>query len=330
MELASLRDGLKVSITGIRNTRWLAVLGGIVILGIFFSQLTPAFLQIRNLQNIILQASATGVLAIGMTFVILTAGIDISVGANLYLAMVLITEIALKGMGLAGNLLIYLGIPLLTAFLGLLNGLLINYVGINPLITTLATFSVYRGAAIHINKAIVKLAPDSARYFGIGRFAGIPVPVVTVILITLVGAFVLNRTRFGRYALATGSAKKAAVESGLPVKAVLVAAYATAGLCAGIAGLILLGRTGIVQPDITAGVEFTVITAVILGGTLLSGGRASMLGSLLGAIFLILIDNGLNLIHASVFIYDIVRGGVLIGAVLIDRATRTGLLAQKN
>jgi len=196
----------------------------------------------------------------------------------------------------------------------------INYVGINPLIATLATFSVFRGLAIHLNRAIVKLSPDHARYLGIGRIAGVPVPVIVVICLTIVGALVFRYTRFGRYAQAIGSSKRAAIDSGLPVRPVLIAVYVVAGLCAGIAGLIHLGRTGIVQPDITVGIEFTVITAVILGGTLLNGGRATFVGSLLGAVFLILIDNGLNLIHTSVFLYDIVRGGVLIGAVLIDRA----------
>lgn len=314
-----LKERMRTSALRVREIRWLAVLGGIILLGAFFGQLAPAFLQVRNLQNILLQASATGVLAVGMTFVIMTAGIDISVGASLYLAMVVVTEISLSSLGWPAILLIYIGVPLLTAALGFINGAVINYIGINPLITTLATFSVFRGTAIHINKAIVKVAPDHARYLGIGKIAGIPVPMIAVLLLTVIGVLVLRYTRFGRYAQAVGSSKKAATDSGLPVRPVLIAVYAIAGFCAGVAGLIYLGRTGIVQPDITTGIEFTVITAVILGGTLLNGGRGSIFGSLLGAVFLILIDNGLNLIHTSVFLYDIVRGGVLIGAVLIDR-----------
>ena len=313
----------------IGSQRWLAVLGGIIALGMIFGLLSPAFFQIRNLQNILLHASATGILAIGMTFVIMTAGIDISVGANLFLAMVLATEIALNTSSTAGIVIIYAGIPLLTCLLGFVNGVLIDVVGINPFITTLATLSIYRGAAIHVNKAIIKVTPDFSRFLGIGKIAGIPVPIFILVLGTLAGALVLKFTRFGRYALAIGSSSESAIKSGLPVRKVVIAAYSLAGLCAGIGGLVYLGRTGIVQPAISSGMEFTVITAVILGGTSLTGGRGSLLGSLLGAVFLVLIDNGLNLIHASEFIYDIVRGGVLIGAILIDRATTVRLLKRR-
>jgi ribose transport system permease protein len=207
----------------------------------------------------------------------------------------------------------------LGALLGLINGLLTNYMRINPLVTTLATLSVYRGLAIHINQARITIPPKTARFLGIGKIAGIPVPLIAVIVVTIIGTIVLRYTRFGRYALAFGSSKRSAFESKLPVKMVNLAVYTIAGVCAGLGGLIMLGRIGAVQTDMGIGIEFTVITAVVLGGTLLSGGYASMLGSLMGAILLVMIDNGLNLIHASAFIYDIVRGSVLIGAVFIDR-----------
>ena len=321
---------LGFSWVGLRNARWLAVLGGILLLGFAFSQLSPAFLQFRNLQNIIVQASVTGVMAIGMTFVIMTAGIDISVGGILYLTLVLATALSLKmeASGGTAGAIVYAAAVLLGAILGLFNGLLINYVGINPLVVTLATLTVYRGLAIHINKAGITIPPESARFLGIGKVYGVPVPLIVAILVTCAGAFVLSRTRFGRYALAIGASATSAYESGLPMRAVLIAVYAIAGFCAGLAGLILLGRVGAVQTDMGIGIEFTVITAVVLGGTLLSGGRASMFGSLLGAILLVMIDNGLNLIHASAFIYDIVRGAVLIGAVLIDRASALELFRK--
>lgn len=321
---------LGVSLASLRNARWLAVLGGILLLGFVFSQLSPAFLQFRNLQNIIVQASVTGVMAVGMTFVIMTAGIDISVGGILYLTLVLATALSLKmeASGGTAGAIVYMAAVVLGAILGLFNGLLINYVGINPLVVTLATLTVYRGLAIHINKAGITIPPESARFLGIGRLGNVPVPLIVAILMTCIGAFVLSRTRFGRYALAIGSSSISAYESGLPMRAVLIAVYAIAGFCAGLAGLILMGRVGAVQTDMGIGIEFTVITAVVLGGTLLSGGRASMFGSFLGAILLVMIDNGLNLIHASAFIYDIVRGTVLIGAVLIDRASALELFRK--
>jgi ribose transport system permease protein len=321
-----LRDAIK----GLRNARWLAVLAGIFVLGLVFSQLAPAFLQLRNIQNILVQAAVTGVMAIGMTFVIMTAGIDISVGGILYLTLVLATEFSLKTeLGQSAPILIYLVAVILGSLLGLVNGLLINYIGINPLITTLATLTLYRGLAIHINQARITIPNQSARFLGIGQIAGVPAPLVTLIVIMLIGGLLLRYTRFGRYALAIGSSKRSAVESELPVKSVLLSCYAIGGFLAGLAGMILLGRVGAVQTDIGIGIEFTVITAVVLGGTLLSGGNASMLGSVLGAIFLVMIDNGLNLIHVSAFIYDIVRGGVLVGAVLIDRASSQQILKSK-
>lgn len=332
------REGTLAALwASVRQARWLAVLGGVLVLGAVFSQLSPVFLQLRNLQNIIVQASVTSVMAIGMTFVIMTAGIDISVGGILFLTLVLATDLGLQMEmgGRTAGVMVYALALVLGAAMGLINGLLINYVKINPLVTTLATLSVYRGLAIHINKAGITIPPQSARVLGVGKLYGVPVPLVMAIAVTAVGALVLKYTRFGRYALAIGSSTTSARESGLPVRLVLIVVYVIAGLSSALGGLILMGRVGAVQTDIGIGIEFTVITAVVLGGTLLSGGRASMLGSLLGGILLVMIDNGLNLMHASAFIYDIVRGGVLIGAVLIDRAStvelfRTWFATQKS
>ncbi len=303
----------------VRNARWLPVLLGILLLGVVFSQLSPAFLKFRNLQNIAAQSSVTGIMAAGMTFVIMTAGIDISVGATIYLSLVLGNEIALKS---TTPFVVYLIYPLsivLGSFLGLINGLLKDSLRINPLVTTLATYIIYRGIATHITKAKDIHPPESARFLGIGSVAGVPAPILTVLVVVIVSALVLRYTRFGRYVLAIGASESAAYQSGLPVRQVLIAVYVIAGACAGLAGLVLLGRVGAVQNDMGIGIEFTVITAVVLGGTQLSGGRGSIVGSLLGAILLVMINNGLNLIHVSPYIYDIVRGSVLVGAVFIDR-----------
>lgn len=308
-------------LTELRRARWLAVLVGILILGFVFSQLSPAFLQVRNLQNITVQSAVTGVMAVGMTFVIMTAGIDISVGAILYLTLALSAILALNGPAPYAVYLAYIVAVGLGTTLGLTNGLIVNFLRINPLVTTLATLAIYRGAAIHITQAKITIPPEGVRFLGIGSVAGLPVPILVILVVGAIGVVVLNLTRFGRYALAIGASQRSATESGLPVRKVLIAVYAIAGACAGLGGLILVGRVGAVQSDMGIGIEFTVITAVVLGGTQLSGGKGSIVGSLMGAIFLVMIDNGLNLIHASPFIYDIVRGSVLVGAVLIDRAT---------
>jgi ribose transport system permease protein len=308
-------------LAGLRRARWLAVLAGILLLGFVFSQLSPAFLQVRNLQNITVQSAVTGVMAVGMTFVIMTAGIDISVGAILYLTIAVAAIFALNGPALYAVYLAYIIAVGLGTILGLVNGLIVNFLRINPLVTTLATLAIYRGTAIHITEAKITIPPEGIRFLGIGSIGGLPMPIIAVLVIGAIGAFVLGLTRFGRYTLAVGASQRSARESGLPVRKVLIAVYAIAGFCAGLGGLILVGRVGAVQSDMGIGIEFTVITAVVLGGTQLSGGKGSIVGSLMGAIFLVMIDNGLNLIHASPFIYDIVRGAVLVGAVLLDRAT---------
>lgn len=315
---------LRSSLSTLRGARWLAVLGGILLLGAVFSFLSPAFLQFRNLHNIAVQAAVTGAMAVGMTFVIMTAGIDISVGAILYLTGALVAETAVRGGSpAAAYAALAAGIGL-GAVLGLVNGLVINGLRLNPLVTTLATLGIYRGLAIHVNQARITIVPEPARLFGMGSLLGVPMPVVTVLAVGIAGALALRYTRFGRYVLAIGSSARSARESALPVRRVLVAVYAIAGACAALGGLILIGRVGAVQSDMGIGIEFTVVTAVVLGGTNLSGGRGSVGGSLLGAILLIMVDNGLNLINASPFIYDIVRGSVLAGAVVIDRISNAG------
>ena len=316
-------------LASLRGARWVPVLAGVLLLTFVFSLLSPAFLQFRNLQNITVQAAVTGIMAAGMTFVIMTAGIDISVGAIVFLSLVLAAEVAHKG---PAPFAVYLAYPVgigVGLVLGLLNGLLTNFLRINPLVTTLATYFMYRGLALHITKAANIFVPKPARFLGIGEIVGFPVPLLVVLTVCIVGVIVLNYTRFGRYVLAIGASRRSAHESGLPVRKVLIAVYTIAGVCAGLGGLVLIGRVGAVQSEVGIGTEFTVITAVVLGGTHLAGGRGSIVGSLIGAILLVMIDNGLHLIHASPYIYDVVRGSVLVGAVVIDRATTIELFSSR-
>lgn len=312
----------------LRSSRWLAVFVGIILLAIVFSSLSPAFLKSRNMQNIAVQAATTAIMAVGMTFVIMTAGIDISVGANLFLTVAVVAWTALHGPEPYGAYLSYPLAVVLGALLGLGNGLVINYLGVNPLVTTLATLTAYRGMAIHITQARIMTVPAEVRLLGIGSVGPIPVPIIVASIVVVVGALVLHYTRFGRYVLAIGSSHRSARESGLPVRRVLIGVYAIAGATAGLGAMILLGRVGAVQSDLGIGIEFTVITAVVLGGTNLAGGRGSMVGAAMGAILLVMINNGLNLIGASPFIYDIVRGSVLVAAVGLDRAASAGLVGR--
>ena len=295
---------------------WLGIAVATLILTAVLSALSPVFLTGSNLQSILVQASVTAIMAVGMTFVIVTAGIDISVGAILYFTSALFAQLMLT----TGSYPISFAAAILcAAALGALNGVLIVRFRISPLITTLATYSIYRGAAIHLTGAQNIPVPREFGFLGNGRILGLPVPIIVLIVVFGIGLYLFGATRFGLYARALGNSARSARESGLPSGRVIVAAYALGGLATGIAALILLARVGGLQSGIGIGIEFTVIAAVILGGTKLTGGTGTVVGSVIGAVFLVLIDNGLNLLNASPYIYDIVRGAVLLAAVAADR-----------
>lgn len=296
--------------------KWVAIAGATIVLAGVLSATSPVFLTFSNFQAILVQSSVTAIMAIGMTFIILTAGIDISVGAILFVTSALFARLMLE----TGSYATAFSATIVCAtLLGTLNGILVMRVKISPLITTLATYSIYRGAAIHLTNAQNIPVPREMGFIGNDRIFGIPVPILILAVIGALGVYLLNYTRLGVYARAIGNSPRSAAETSLPVGPVIVAVYAFSGFVTGIAGLILLARVGGLQSGIGIGVEFTVIAAVILGGTKLSGGSGTVVGSMIGAVFLVLIDNGLNLLNASPYIYDIVRGGVLLVAVAIDR-----------
>lgn len=302
----------------VAGIKWLAIAMAILLLGLLLSILSPVFLTVSNLQGVLVQASVTGIMAVGMTFVILSAGIDISVGAILYFTAALFAKL----IEVTGNIALAFGAAILCAcLLGGLNGFLIVKFKMTPLITTLATYTMYRGMAIHLTGAQNIPVPREVGYLGNGKIYGIPLPIILFVLIVILGSYILTKTRFGLYVKAIGNSTQSAIESRLPVSASIIGAYLIGGFVTGIGALILLARVGGLQSGMGIGYEFTVIAAVVLGGTKLSGGSGTMVGSVLGAVFLVLIDNGLNLIGASPYIYDIVKGAVLLAAVIVDKVS---------
>ncbi len=298
--------------------KWLAIFVATCCLTLILTVVSPVFLTLSNMQSVLVQSSVTAIMAIGMTYIILTAGIDISVGAILFFTSALFAQTMLE----TGSYVLSFALAMLCAtVLGALNGVLIVKFRISPLITTLATYSMYRGAAIHLTGAQNIPVPREMGYLGNGRLFGLPVPILILIVVFLFGLYLLNYTRFGVYVRALGNSERSATETGLPIQKVTVAAYAITGFLTGIAALVLLARVGGLQSGIGIGIEFTVIAAVILGGTKLTGGSGTIVGSVFGAVFLVLIDNGLNLLNASPYIYDIVRGSVLVAAVVVDRVS---------
>lgn len=296
--------------------KWVAVALATIVLAGVLSVASPVFLTLSNFQAILVQSSVTAIMAVGMTFVIMTAGIDISVGAILFLTSALFAQLMLD----TESYVIAFVVTLISATtLGAVNGMLVVWFKVSPLITTLATYSIYRGAAIHLTGAQNIPVPREMGFLGNGRIYGVPVPILVMAVIVILGIYILNRTRLGVFARAIGNSERSARETNLPVSQATIAVYTLSGLLTGIAAMILLARVGGLQSGIGIGIEFTVIAAVILGGTKLTGGSGTVLGSVIGAVFLVLIDNGLNLLNASPYIYDVVRGSVLLAAVAIDR-----------
>ncbi|MEV4518240.1 ABC transporter permease [Dactylosporangium sp. NPDC049525] len=277
----------------------------------------PGFATVANVRNIAVQASPLIIAAVGMTYVIMTAGIDLSVGSMLFLAAAIESSRALVG---GPTAVVFAAICVAGLLMGLLNGLAVALTRVPALIVTLATMQVFRGAGGHITGQQNIDLPANLRGIGTGNLLGVPTPVLIATAVALAGAFVFRRTTFGRYVQAVGSNPDAAVNAGLPVRRVLVGAYALAGVLAAVASLTQTARLGAVQPSIGQGFELTVITAVVLGGTSLFGGRGSIGGTVLGALILTTVQTGLVFSGASPYVFDIVRGGVLLAAVLAAAA----------
>lgn len=276
---------------------------------------TPHFLTVPNLINVGVQAATVAILAFGMTFVIVTAGIDLSVGAVAALGG-MVAAYSWAEMGLPGWLTLILG--LFTGLLaGVISGLSIAYGKLPAFIATLAMMSIARGATLVISQGSPVPSPGSVNWMG-GNIAGVPVPILMMVIAGLLCWFILSRTVLGRSMYAIGGNMEAARLSGLPVKRILVAVYGLAGLFAGWAGLVMTGRLASAQPQAGVAYEMDAIAAVVIGGASLAGGTGKATGTLIGAILLAVIRNGLNILNVSSFWQQIVIGLVIALAVGFD------------
>lgn len=277
---------------------------------------TPFFLTGPNLLNVMLAASVTVLLAIGQTFVIILAEIDLSPGAILGVSGV-VTAIVLQTQPLIVGLLAGLGVGVLA---GLLNGVLVTTLRMPSFIATLGTMSVFAGLTLFITQGN-PIAVGNAAFLGIGQAhpLGMPMPVWISLVLTIVFGLVLARTRFGRYIYATGDNVEASRLSGIKVHRVKILAFVISGALSSVAGFVLTARLGTAQPTAGSGLELVAIAAVIIGGTSLFGGRGALVGTFIGAILLGVIDNGLNLLNVSPFLQGVVKGFVILFAVFLDR-----------
>ena len=295
-------------------------LTALIVLVIALSALSGDFLTTDNLLNVGVQAAVTAILAFGVTFVIVSAGIDLSVGS-----VAALSATVLAWSATSHGVPVFLAVVLSVAtgiVAGLVNGFLVAYGKLPPFIATLAMLSVARGLSLVISDGSPIPFPDSVSHLGDTLGGWLPVPVLVMIVMGLVAAFVLGRTYIGRSMYAIGGNEEAARLSGLRVRKQKLAIYAFSGLFAAVAGIVLASRLSSAQPQAADGYELDAIAAVVIGGASLAGGTGKASGTLIGALILAVLRNGLNLLNVSAFWQQVVIGVVIALAVLLDTLRR--------
>ncbi|GGB45665.1 ribose ABC transporter permease [Virgibacillus dakarensis] len=303
------------------NLSIIGPLVGLIIFSIILGFMSNNFLTLNNILNLFRQVSVNALIAFGMTFVILTAGIDLSVGSTLALGSALTAGLLTSGMDPLLAVLIGLLIGLA---LGAINGLIIAKGKVAPFIATLATMTIYRGVTLVYTdgKPITGLS-DSFTFemIGGGYVFGIPFPVILMFIAFIILYFVLRKTVFGRQVYAIGGNEEAAKLSGIKADRVKIWVYSLTGMLSVLAGIIISSRLNSAQPTAGTTYELDAIAAVVIGGTSLAGGKGKIVGTLIGALIIGVIDNGLNLLNVSSFYQQIVKGGIILLAVLLDRSS---------
>ncbi|MGE7186311.1 ABC transporter permease [Peribacillus sp. NPDC006672] len=291
----------------------------LVLLFVVITVLNPSFMEPNNILNLLRQTSINALIAFGMTFIILTGGIDLSVGSILALSSALMAGMMVSG--LDPILAILVGI-LLGAIMGVINGILVSKGKMAPFIVTLATMTIFRGLTlVYTDGKPITGIGDSEMFQMLGRgyFLGLPVPAVVMVIAFIILWFLLHKTSFGRKTYAIGGNERASRISGIKVDRVKVAIYGLAGTMAAIAGAILTSRLNSAQPTAGQSYEMDAIAAVVLGGTSLSGGKGRLFGTLVGVLIIGTLNNGMNLLGVSSFYQQVVKGAVILIAVLLDR-----------
>jgi ribose transport system permease protein len=294
----------------------MALLLAYLVMIIFFAIASPYFLSIRNFLNIGLAASIIGIAATGQTLVLLSRGLDISVGSIIGFVGIVTATMMQSGMSVPGAVLVGLTLGF---GCGLINGLIITKLRINPLITTLATMAIFRGLAFVYSEGLsVLITNPSFKIIGRQFILGIPVAVIIMVILYVGMGYLLNYTKLGRSIYAVGGNPHASHLSGINVDRVRLTLYAICGVTAALSGVVLASQTGTGLPQAGTGMELDVIAAVILGGTSLAGGKGKITGTLLGVLILATLNNGLILLNVPSFYQMIAKGGVLLIAVMFD------------
>ena len=303
------------------NVREYAILIFFVVLFVFFSVAARGFLSITNLINVARQISLLGIVSVSMTLVILSGGIDLSVGSVLGMSATLAAFSMIKlGFGLFPSALITLGV---SALAGLVNGLLITKVNIPPLITTLATMTGVRGICYILTKGVpIYGFKKGFSVLGQGYAGPVPIPVVLMVAFFILGYLVLNKMAFGRHIYGIGGNEEAALLSGINVDGKKLTVYVISGLVAGFAGIVLLSRIMTGAPTLGTGFELEVITAVVLGGVSISGGEGNLRGVIFGVLIMGALSNGLIILAVDEYYQWVIRCVVLLLAVGLDKNSK--------
>lgn len=292
------------------------ILTGFVLLCIFFAILSPAFLTMSNALNVLRQISINAIIAFGMTFTILIGGIDLSVGSVLALTGTITAGLIVFGFSIYISIIIGLCIG---ALIGLINGFIVAKLRMPPFIVTLAMMSISRGFAyVYSEGKPIRVETTHFSYIGNGYLGPIPIPIIIMAFILFISSLLLNRTRFGRYIYAIGGNRDAAKFVGISIRKIELLCYVICGFLAGLSGIVLAARMYSGQPIAGQGFELDAIAAVVLGGTSFLGGVGTIGGTILGALIIGILNNGLNLIHISFYWQLIVKGIVILAALYID------------
>ncbi|KDA04723.1 ribose ABC transporter permease [Microbacterium sp. CH12i] len=298
------------------NSNLLPIIAALIIVSVALSVMTPAFLTASNLTNIVTQSAVVGIAAIGATFVIITSGIDLSVGSNIALSGMIGAIVAQStGNGFFG----IATVIVVAAVVGAFNGIAVSWLRLAPFIVTLATLGMARGLTLQISQGqSVYSLPESLNWLGASAIFDVKTSALVTVVLFVIAHFVLSRTTFGHRIYAVGGNAEAARLAGINVRGVVFSAYVIAGVAAGIAALILLGRLDSATPNAATGTELQVIAAVVIGGTSLFGGKGSMVGTFVGVLLIGVINNGLTLLNVSSFWVQFVQGALIFLAVLLD------------
>lgn len=292
-----------------------------LILFVLLTVITNTFFTSRNLINVLKQVSINGIISVGMMCVLLTGGIDLSVGSIVALSGIVATTFAHPG-EYPVIVPVILGI-LAGAACGVVNGTLVAFLNLPAFIATLGMLSVASGVALVLSKGrpISNLSAQF-RYIGGGTILGLPILIYILAAVFLVGYLILSWTKFGRYLYAIGGNEEAAKASGLSVARIKLFVYMISGICAGLAGTVLASRINAGQPNSGEGYELDAIAAVVIGGTSLNGGIGKVSGTILGVLIVGVINNGMDLLNISSYYQKIVKGSIIVLAVLLDRITK--------